>query len=79
VVLASGLLVPIVAFVGKIDPFQRRELDVVDPLSRTAPADQLGLVEPHHRLGQGVIVGIAFGSDRGDGAGLGQSLGVADR
>jgi hypothetical protein len=41
--------------------------------------DQLGLVEPVEALGEGVIVGIPFGSDAVDDAGLGQPFGVANR
>ena len=41
--------------VKPVDPLERGVLDVVDPLPRAAPADELGLVEPDDRLGQGVI------------------------
>ena len=41
-------------------------------------ADQLGLEQRVERLGQGVVVGVAGGADGGDGAGLGEPLGVAD-
>ncbi len=43
------------------------------------PADQLGLVEADHRLGERIVVGVAAGSDRGDSTGVGEALGVADR
>jgi hypothetical protein len=42
-------------------------------------ANDLGLVEPDDRLGQGVVVGISHASHRRLDAGLGQALRVADR
>jgi hypothetical protein len=46
--------------------------------SRAALADELGLVQPDDDLGDGVVVSVR-GADRGNAAGLGQVLGVADR
>jgi len=40
--------------------------------------DQLGLVRPVDRLGQRVVVAVAFAAHRGFDAGFSQSLGVAD-
>jgi hypothetical protein len=42
-------------------------------------ADDLGLVEADHALGESVVVRVAAAPDRGLDAGLGQALGVADR
>jgi hypothetical protein len=67
------------AVVEPVDPFQGGVLDLVDALPGAAPADQLGLVQADDRLGQGVVVGVAAGADRGDRPSLGEALGVADR
>ena len=40
--------------------------------------DQLGLVEPVHRLGEGIVVGVALRSDRGHDSFGGQALRVAN-
>ena len=40
-------------------------------------ADQLGLEKRAERLGEGVV-GVPAGADRGDRAGLGEALGVAN-
>jgi hypothetical protein len=62
-----------------VDPLQGGVLDLVDAPPGAAPADQLGLVQADDRLGQGVVVAVAAGADRGDRAGLGEAFGVADR
>ena len=54
------------------------DLQVVDAFPRSLVADQLGLEQRVERLGQRVVVGVAAGADRGDRAGLGQALGVAN-
>jgi hypothetical protein len=65
-----------------VDPSERRELNVRDGLPRFAllrgPVDQLGLVEPVHRLRQRVVVAVADGADGGDCADLGESFTVTD-
>ena len=55
------------------------QLEVVDGAERAVDADAFGLVQPDHRLGQGVVVGVADGADRGQRAGVGEPVGVADR
>ena len=65
--------------VEPVDPLQGGVLEVVDAPPGAALADQFGLVQADDRLGQGVVVAVAAGADRGDRAGLGQPLGVADR
>jgi hypothetical protein len=75
--IANGLQEP--AVVEPVDPFQGGVLDGVDPLPGAAAADQLGLVEPDDGLGQGVVLGVSAGADRGDRSRLGQPFGVADR
>jgi len=47
------------AMVEPVDPFERRELDVVEVLSGALLADQLGLEEDDHRLGERVVMGVA--------------------
>jgi len=61
------------------DPLEGRQLDLLGASPRAAATDQLGLVQPIDRLRQSVVVTVAFGPDRGDGAFGGQALGVADR
>ena len=51
-------------------------VDVVDWAPRPATLDQLGLVPAIDRLGQGIVVGVAGGADRGGDPGLGESFGV---
>jgi hypothetical protein len=74
--MPNGLQEPVM--VEPVDPFQGGVLDLVDALPGAAPADQLGLVQPDDRLGQGVVEAVAAGTDRAGGAGLGEPLGVAD-
>jgi hypothetical protein len=64
--------------VEPVDVFEGGELDVVEATPGSSPADELGLVEPDGGLGHGVVVRVALGADRGDGAGLGETFGVAD-
>lgn len=61
-----------------VHPFQGRHLNSFAALPRLA-VNQLGLVQPVDGFGQGVVVAIALATNRGLDAGLGQSLGVADR
>jgi hypothetical protein len=46
--------------------------------ARVVGMDQLGLVQPDRGRGQGVVERVTLAPDRGDRAGLGQPLGVAD-
>ena len=48
-------------------------------LHRPTPVNDLGLVEPVDRLGEGAVIGIADAADRRLDAGLGQALGILDR
>ena len=66
------------ALVPPIDPRRGRQLDLFERAPRSAAADELGLVEADHGLGQGIVVRVAAGADRADGARLGEALGVAD-
>lgn len=47
------------AVVEPVDPFEGGEFEVVDAPPGAFVADQFGLLEPEHRLGQGVVVGVA--------------------
>jgi len=49
--------------VPPLHPGRGRQLDLVSGAPRPLPADQLGLVEAVHGLGEGVVVGIAAGAD----------------
>src|SRR5215831_19387818 len=62
--------------VPPIHPLGGGQLDLLEVPPGASPADELGLVETDHRLGQGVVVAVAAGTDRGNSAGLGQTLGV---
>ena len=74
--VADGLQEP--AIVEPFDPGQGGELDSLKAPPRSAPMDNLGLVEPVDRLGESVVVGIAHTADRALDACLRQTLGVAD-
>jgi hypothetical protein len=65
------------AVVPPVHPGQSRQLHLLGRPPRPLSADQLGLVESVDRLGERIIEGVALRSDRGDGAGLGEALGVA--
>ena len=45
--------------VEPVGPFERRELDLVEVLPGTLLADQFGLEEADHRLGESVVIGVA--------------------
>jgi hypothetical protein len=51
-----------------VDPFQGRQLDVIEPLPGPVAADQLGLEQPDVGLGQGVVQRVANAADAGCGA-----------
>ena len=53
------------AVVEPVDPLGGGDLEVVEALPRPLRLDQLGLVEPDHRLGQGVVIRRPDGSGRG--------------
>ena len=50
------------AVVVPVDPLQRGKLQVLEAAPRSLLAHQLRLVEPVHRLGQRVVVGVRRGS-----------------
>ena len=67
------------AVVEPVDPFEGRVFEVVEAAPGAAVANELGFVEPDDRLGERVVVGVAPGSGRVDGACFGEAFGVADR
>jgi hypothetical protein len=65
--------------VEPVDPVQGGCLDVVYAFPRAVGVDEFGLVQAHVGLGQGVVVGVADGSNRGVDALVDQGLGERDR
>src|ERR1700694_1923325 len=61
-----------------VDPLSGCKLDLLERAPRASLADQLGLVEAVHRLGQRVVIRISARADRTYGTGLRQPLRVAD-
>ena len=60
-------------------PLQRGQFHRLLGLPGATSVDHLGLVEPVDRLGQRVVVAVAFGSDGSFDTGLGETFRVADR
>ena len=66
--------------VEPVDVFEGGELDVFKVFPGSFDSDQFGLVEAELvRLGQGVVVRVTDGSDRGFDTGGGEAFGVPDR
>jgi hypothetical protein len=74
--MAGGAVEP--SLVPPVDPFGCSQLDLLHGAPRPSPANQLRLVKAVG-LGEGVVVGVAFGANRGHRALLGKPLGVANR
>ena len=74
--VADGFEQP--AGVPPVHPGERGEFDVVDGAPRSARVDEFALVETDDRFSHGVVVAVATGADRRDGAGLGEPFRVAD-
>ncbi len=74
--IADGLRQP--AIVEPVDPGQCSELDSLEASPRSAPMNDLCLVEPIDRLGESVVITVADAADGRLDAGLGQSLDVAN-
>ncbi len=66
------------AMVEPVDVAQGGELDVVQAAPGPVSVDELPLVEPVEALGEGVVVAVALGADRGDDVVLVEPVGVAD-
>ncbi len=66
-------------WLNPVDVGEGGQLEVVQPLPGAVVADQLGLVQPDGRFGDGVVIRVAFGPDRGEDAGVGEPFAVADR
>ena len=65
--------------VEPVHPFECRKLDGLEVPPRTTTTDHFGLVQPDHRLGEGVVVRVADAPDRRINAGVCQAVGVTDR
>lgn len=74
--VAEGLQQP--AIVEPVDLGQRRELDGFEASPRPTPVNDLGLVEPVDRLGEGVVIAVADTADGWLDARFRQPLGVAN-
>jgi len=75
--VAAGLEEP--AVVEPVDVAEGGQLDLLSGAPGAAGLDQFGLVQADYRFGQGVVVGVADGADRGLDAGGGQPVGERDR
>nr|WP_258036441.1 hypothetical protein [Streptomyces sp. SM10] len=64
--------------VEPVDVLGDRDLDVVHGRPGPLVADQLGLEEAVERFGEGVVVAVALGPDRGHGRLVGEAFGVAN-
>ena len=67
------------AIVEPIDPFENGELDGFATPPRAATVDDLGLEQRVDGFGKRVVVRVAFATDRGLYARLGEPLGVPNR
>ena len=66
------------SIVELVDVVESRPLHVFDVAPGSFAMDQLALVEAVERLGHGVVAGITTRSNRGNGADVTQSFGVAN-
>ena len=64
--------------VEPVHPFECRKLDGLEVPPRTMTTDHFGLVQPDHRLGEGVVVRVADAPDRRINAGVCQAVGVTN-
>jgi hypothetical protein len=71
---AAALIEPRV--VESVDVLEGGELDLLGGAPGAAGLDELGLGQADHALGEGVVVGLADGSDRGADTGRGGSRAV---
>jgi hypothetical protein len=60
------------AVVEPVDPFERGEFDGLDAAPRSAPVNDLGLVEAVDRFGESVVEAVADAADGGNEARLDQ-------
>ncbi len=64
--------------VPPIHPAEGGQFDVLDGPPGPLHGDQLCLVEADDRFGHGVVVGVSFRTDGGDGSFFCESFGVSD-
>src|SRR5690625_7152129 len=62
-----------------IDPDQGGIFNLTGRPPRTLATDHLGLIQTNDRFGQGIVVGVANGSDRSVDACFGQATGVSNQ
>ena len=62
--------------VEPVDPFQRGELDGLERSPWSPPGDHFGFVKAVDRLGQSVVVTVAYAANRWLDAGFGKAFGV---
>jgi hypothetical protein len=67
------------AMVEPVDPFQSGDFHVPDGAPRALGFDQFDLVQAVDRLGEGVVVAIPGGTDRGVNAGVEEPFCERDR
>ena len=67
------------AVIKPIDPIERGVLDIVEMTPGTAAVNDLGFVESDDRLGECVVVRVAYAADRRLDAGFLQALSVTNR
>ena len=66
------------AVVEPVDVFGRRDLEIVDAPPGPLAADQFAFEERIERLGEGIVVAVALGPNRGDSLGVGETFGVSN-
>jgi hypothetical protein len=64
--------------VEPINVVERGPFDLFDVAPGSFAMDEFGLVETVEAFGEGIVIGVAFGSNRRDDLGFAQSLGVAN-
>lgn len=74
--VAAVLVQP--AVVEPVDPFEGGDFDLVNGPRGALGLDQFGLVEAVDRFGEGVVVAVAGGADRGIDTGVDESFGEGD-
>jgi hypothetical protein len=65
--------------VDPVDSVQGREVEIVESSPSPFPANQFGLEQADDALGHRAVIGVPDAADRGERAGLGEPLGIADR
>jgi hypothetical protein len=64
--------------VEPVDVLEGGDLDLLDGPPGSTRLDELGLEQPNHGLGEGVVVGVADRPDRWVDPGFGEAFGLGD-